>query len=162
MKTMEQELRQMNQNLYELYIRSYDLAVEQWLPQIKPSNDSYNSLPHLLGVKKRIERILYPEERDSSITLSACELYILLNSVLFHDIGKGIDGEVELSKRDDKPTVYPDHKEDILNSALIENAAISDKKAVVENHLKCTSVHGYISKRTVKNFWAELGIVSES
>jgi hypothetical protein len=159
MKTIEHELRQTNENLYELYNRSYNLAVEHWLPQVKPSNDSYNSLPHLLGVKKRIERILYPEDRNCCVNLSPCELYILLNAILFHDIGKGIDGKVKLLKKDKNPLLYSETKQERFTAPL--NVVAPPIKKKKEKPPTCSSVHGYISMRTVKQRWAELGIQSE-
>ena len=131
MKTMDGELKQLNEKLYGLYDRSYNIAVEHWLPQVKPNLDSFNSLPHLIGVKKRIDKILYPEDDEAGICLNVAELYVLLNAVLFHDIGKGIDYSVKKYVGDDwKPA-------------------------------SSSAIHAYISKITVYENWAELGIISE-
>lgn len=179
MKTMDGELREMNESLYQLYVRSYNMAVEHWLPQVKSSKDSYNSLPHLIGVKKRIDRILYPEDGGTRFQLSAFELYVLLNAILFHDIGKGVDGEVVLLPQDTEPNDFMDFPEtsqikptpnDDANTINAANnktdSADKPKDANTPNASAkktdcCASVHSYISMKLIQRSWAELGIVSE-
>lgn len=89
MKTMESELKRLDLQLYNAYTKSLKKATEEWLPNVVPKLDSYNSLPHILGVTKNVNMLLYNEEYGhAEIDLNSVELYILLNSILFHDIGK--------------------------------------------------------------------------
>ncbi len=93
MKTMETELQRLNNELYTMYQRSLEYAIFKWLPHIAPSNGSYNSYPHIRGVMRHIDRLLYGNE-ENNFSLNGSELYILLCSVLLHDIGRGEAGQV--------------------------------------------------------------------
>lgn len=64
MKTMETELQQLNNELYTMYQRSMEYAIFKWLPHIAPSNGSYNSYPHIRGVMRHIDRLLYGNEEN--------------------------------------------------------------------------------------------------
>lgn len=88
MKTMETELQRLDNELYIVYQRSFEIAMLKWLPNITPKKDSYNSYPHIKGVMAQIDRLLYEDENRFSLNCS--ELYILLCAILMHDIGKGI------------------------------------------------------------------------
>lgn len=103
MKTMESELQRLDKELYEMYMRSMEIAKLKWLPYIKPRKDSYNSYPHVIGVKNHVDRLLYDED-ENEISLNGSELYILLCAILMHDIGKGASEE----RPSDKNRV-PDH-----------------------------------------------------
>lgn len=87
MKTMETELERQDGELYAMYLRSMEIAERQWMPNIVPNKDSYNSYPHIKEVMRHIDRLLYEEE--CSFSLNCSELYILLCAILMHDIGKG-------------------------------------------------------------------------
>ncbi len=88
MNTMETELQKLDGELYSMYLRSQEIAQLKWLPNIAPRNDSYNSYPHIRGVIGKIDRLLY-EDEEYQFSLNCSELYILLCSILMHDIGKG-------------------------------------------------------------------------
>lgn len=87
MNTMETELQRQDGELYAMYLRSMEIAERQWMPNIVPNKDSYNSYPHVKEVMRHIDRLLYEEE--CSFALNCSELYILLCAILMHDIGKG-------------------------------------------------------------------------
>lgn len=87
MNTMESELQRQDGELYAMYLRSMEIAERQWMPNIAPNKDSYNSYPHIKEVMRHIDRLLYEEE--CSFSLNCSELYILLCAILMHDIGKG-------------------------------------------------------------------------
>lgn len=89
MKTMETELERLNSELYAMYQRSLEYAVFKWLPYITPKNGSYNSYPHIKGIMRHIDRLLYGDE-ENNFSLNGSELYILLCAILMHDIGKGV------------------------------------------------------------------------
>lgn len=93
MKTMESELQRQDNELYMMYLRSMEIAELKWAPSIKPKKDSYNSYPHIRGVMGQIDRLLY-EDEENTFVLNSSELYILLNAVLMHDIGKGKKGKI--------------------------------------------------------------------
>lgn len=90
MKTMETELQRLDNELYTIYLRSLEIAELKWLPNIKPRKDSYNSYPHIKGVMRHIDRLLYDSD-ENHFSLSGAELYVLLSAILLHDIGKGIN-----------------------------------------------------------------------
>ncbi len=89
MKTMETELQRMDEELYTMYLHSRKIAERTWLPYIMPKRDSSNAYPHIRGVMKRINSLLYDHE-GTDFSLSCSELYILLSAITMHDIGKGI------------------------------------------------------------------------
>jgi len=49
-KTLREELKSQNPVLYSAFERSLEIAMTQWLPNVPPNMDSYNSYPHILGV----------------------------------------------------------------------------------------------------------------
>ncbi len=100
MKTMETELQRLNNELYTMYQRSLEYAIFKWLPYITPKNGSYNSYPHVRGIMRHIDRLLYGDEKNS-FTLNGSELYILLCAVLMHDIGKGVSTQTDSNKAPD-------------------------------------------------------------
>ncbi|MHB9140076.1 MAG: HD domain-containing protein [Victivallaceae bacterium] len=83
--------------------RSWKIAMEEWLPSIKPKMGSYNSLPHLYGVENQLNTLLAStiaagadnETLGMRLNFSPIELYMLLAAVLFHDIGRTIEGAWE-------------------------------------------------------------------
>ncbi|MEX1376041.1 MAG: hypothetical protein AB1Z23_01080 [Eubacteriales bacterium] len=91
MKTMQSELKILNSDLYDSFQISLKKAQTEWLPSVEPSKSSYNSWPHILGVMEQIDNLLYNEELgNADIVLNDIELYVMLNAVLFHDMGKTI------------------------------------------------------------------------
>jgi|GEM_PF-4674324 len=88
--TLQEALKSASSDLYQSYQKSLTLAMEGWLPAIEAKNDSQNGYPHIKSVEKHLNAILFSDEnRDvHNFELSAIELYVLLTSVLLHDIGK--------------------------------------------------------------------------
>ena len=109
MKTMESELQKLDKELYEMYMRSMEIAKLKWLPYIKPRKDSYNSYPHVIGVKNHVDRLLYDTE-ENDISLNGSELYILLCAILMHDIGKGASEERPSDKNCVSDHAYESYK----------------------------------------------------
>ena len=89
MRTLETELQRLDNELYTIYLRSLEIAELEWLPGIEPRNGSYNSYPHIRGIMKQINRLLY-EHDECYFSLNGSELFILLSSILMHDIGKAV------------------------------------------------------------------------
>lgn len=76
--------------------RSWAIVIDEWLPAMSPQMDSYNAYPHLRNHEKHLERIwfAYEEHHGASapLLLSPIEIYVLLSSGLFHDIGRTLTG----------------------------------------------------------------------
>ncbi len=89
--TMENELKRLNPEWFEFYKQSEQIAINKWLPGISQRHGSYNSYPHIRGIVQQIDNVLFECEND--VILTAAELYVLLNSILFHDVGKIDTGE---------------------------------------------------------------------
>jgi hypothetical protein len=131
-RTLRKELKSQNPTLYSAFERSLEIAMTQWLPNVTQNMDSYNSYPHIIGVEYHLDDILYRENIPSHIIkLNPTEIYILLCSVLFHDIGK--------AKPKDKNN----------------NNSNSNKQEKQEVN------HSIESENLIKSKWAQLGIVSE-
>jgi hypothetical protein len=91
MNTLRNRLEELDKGLYGAYLNSYEMAMKQWLPYIEPHVGSYNSYPHVCNMEFYLDEIFFNTvKRDAGdmIELSAAEIYLLLNAVLFHDIGK--------------------------------------------------------------------------
>ncbi|MBN2878603.1 MAG: HD domain-containing protein [Clostridia bacterium] len=94
MKKMQTQLQKLNKELYEAFCNSLEKAQTEWLPNVVPKKSSYNSFPHIMGVMEQADNLLYNYEQGcADIVLNDIELYIMLNSILLHDIGKGVIGE---------------------------------------------------------------------
>jgi hypothetical protein len=88
-KSLREDLQTQHPKLYAAFERSADIALTQWLPSVSQKNDSYNSYPHLLGIEYHINDILYRKDTpEHIIKLNPTEIYVLLCSILLHDIGK--------------------------------------------------------------------------
>ena len=92
MKTLKKLLKEQQPELAEALDRSWKIALEQWLPAIGPSSSSYNSYPHLRNIEGCLDSVLHafapaPAAGWESL-LNPLEIYVLLASVLFHDIGR--------------------------------------------------------------------------
>lgn len=62
------------------------------LVAIPPQNDSFNAYPHLRNHEKDFEKIWLAYEKHHGAStrplLSPVEIYVMLGSILFHDIGR--------------------------------------------------------------------------
>lgn len=85
-KTLESELKRLNPELYNCYIQTKNEAIMKLLPNIPSYKGSYNSYPHMIGIIKHLDEVLYVYKNN--ITLNATEIYLLLVSIYLHDIGK--------------------------------------------------------------------------
>ena len=92
MNTLRALLKAQHPELSEALERSWKIALEQWLPAISPSSSSFNSYPHLRNVEACLDGIVNaftPHSADASACfLNPLEIYVLLASILFHDIGR--------------------------------------------------------------------------
>jgi hypothetical protein len=91
MNTLRNLLKAQHPGLSEALERSWKIALEQWLPAVSPSSSSFNSYPHLRNVEACLDGIINaftPHSADASACfLNPLEIYVLLASILFHDIG---------------------------------------------------------------------------
>jgi hypothetical protein len=81
--------------LYAALLRNWETAWEEWLPALTVSGGSFNSYPHIRNVEHHVDCLLVEGAAGASgdtprlrVPLSPVEVYVLLASVLFHDIGR--------------------------------------------------------------------------
>jgi len=128
-RTLREELKSQNPVLYSAFERSLEIAMTQWLPNVPPNMDSYNSYPHILGVEYHLNDILYRKNAPAHIiTLNPTEIYILLCSILFHDIGKSKPGDNKNKKQEDN---HSEESENLIKKKWAELGIVSERLAWV-------------------------------
>ena len=85
-RNLVDDLAQRNPVLYATYRKTEEVVINHWYPGISAKNGSTNSYPHVQGVIQQLSLVVYHPQ--CAVTLSEAELYLLLTSVLLHDIGK--------------------------------------------------------------------------
>lgn len=88
---LRERLRQQSPDLYSALQRSWEIALNEWLPAVDANRGSTNSYPHLRNVERYLDHVIEAAEKDPESAfkpLSEVETYMLLCSVLFHDIGR--------------------------------------------------------------------------
>ena len=139
-KTLRSELTAQNPTLYSALERSTEIAKTQWLPSVPESkHGSYNSYPHILGIEYHLDDILFRDDAPSQIIkLNPTEIYVLLCSVLFHDIGKA-----KKSKEEQDVDIHALHSRDIINEYWAELGIISERLARIIGNIcyfhKCSN-----------------------
>lgn len=97
MPTLRERLVQVDPGLYASLERSWNTAYEEWLPALSVSKGSFNSYPHLRNLEDHLDRIAASTASTPGsvqfLGLSAVEIYVLLVSVLLHDIGRIKDSD---------------------------------------------------------------------
>ncbi len=93
--TMREYLKENNEKLYAAYMQSVEIAMKEWLPAVSHKKGSYNSYPHIKNLEQYIDHILYLPENASyhNLSLTDVEVYVLLCSILLHDIGKATNAD---------------------------------------------------------------------
>lgn len=89
-------LAKQSQSLHDSLLRSWSIAIDEWIPSIGKSHGSYNSLPHFRNIEYHLNQLLLPDPATAAYTpprLTPLELYLLLASVLFHDFGRAYRNE---------------------------------------------------------------------
>lgn len=79
-------LAEQNPVLFATYKKTEEVAINHWYPGMSQSNGSVNSYPHVQGIINQLSLVIYHPQ--CAITLTDVELYLLLTSILLHDIGK--------------------------------------------------------------------------
>ena len=92
MNLLRERLKRLCPTLYQALEPSWEKAAN-WGFSIPPSLGSYNSIPHFRNIEEHLERLLIPSGRpedsaELAVPLSALELYLLLASIVFHDVGR--------------------------------------------------------------------------
>ena len=85
-KNLVDELAALNPVLFATYKKTEEVAINHWYPGMAQSNGSVNSYPHVQGIINQLGLVIYHPQ--CAITLTDVELYLLLTSILLHDIGK--------------------------------------------------------------------------
>lgn len=92
MRLLRKILRDSIPELADALERSWTIALDEWLAAIGPQKDSFNAYPHLRNHEKHLERIWSAHEKhhgpSTGSLLSPIEIYVMLSSTLFHDIGR--------------------------------------------------------------------------
>jgi hypothetical protein len=104
MNIIRTRLQQAMPDLFNAFERSWDIAQDEWLPAISQQNDSYNSYPHLRNLEMYLDKLLLAFENFhlTKVELfSPIEIYVLLMSILLHDIGR-VNGSSEHGKKSRK------------------------------------------------------------
>jgi hypothetical protein len=91
-------LKEMDADLFQSLERSWKIAEEDWLPAIAANSGSFNSYPHFRNLEKHLEHIMLEvkdEKKDEKkyFGFNSLELYSILASILFHDIGRVDQGK---------------------------------------------------------------------
>ncbi len=77
--------------------QSWKRALEEWLPAIGTSLDSFNSYPHLRNIEAHLDQVVTSFEAlpaaKGRLHLRPVELYVLLSCVLYHDVGRVRDND---------------------------------------------------------------------
>lgn len=85
-------LQDANPELHAALERSWEIALNEWLPALGVQSDSFNSYPHLRNLEIHFDRLLSEIDAMSpgkgASLLSPIETYIVLISILLHDIGR--------------------------------------------------------------------------
>ena len=96
---LRERLRELSPQLCDALERSWEIALDTWLHIIGMNAGSTNSYPHLRNVEHYLDQVITEFEAvpGTSFTtpLTAAELYLLLAAVLFHDIGRIWEGQVD-------------------------------------------------------------------
>ena len=79
-------LEAQNPVLFATYRKTEEVAINHWYPGMSQSNGSVNSYPHVQGIINQLSLVIYHPQ--CAVTLTDVELYLLLTSILLHDIGK--------------------------------------------------------------------------
>jgi len=76
----------------------WDYAFNEWLPAIGDNKGSFNSFPHLRNLEMYLDEILFAKHPRSGrpvieeLALTSSEVYTMLCSILFHDLGRSYKG----------------------------------------------------------------------
>jgi len=93
MQTMREKLKEQDEYLFRKFEECFENSKVEWLPAVPPKSSSFNSLPHILNVEKKIDELLFSKyyTHHHNFNLSAAEHYILLSAILLHDLGKSTE-----------------------------------------------------------------------
>jgi hypothetical protein len=97
MGLLRDRLKETSPQLYAALERSWEIALNEWLPAIGMQRDSFNSYPHLRNLEIYLDKLAAAYEArptsEGQALLLPAELYVMLASILFHDIGRIRKGE---------------------------------------------------------------------
>jgi hypothetical protein len=112
---LREKLRQKDPELAAELDLQWRIATGEWLPAIAATQDSSNTFPHIRNIENHMNTVLsslhdfYPSA--AILNLHPIEMYLLLASALFHDIGMVDDSPGE---HGDKSRKYLLHAHDSL------------------------------------------------
>ena len=91
--TLREQLFKEAPKLHASLMRSWDIAEKGWFSAIQGNKGSFNSIPHLQNVEAYADDILSQTSkkdapRGANLRLNPVDKYLLLASILFHDLGR--------------------------------------------------------------------------
>lgn len=95
MSTLRDILREQAPELHQALETSWQIAEHDWIPTLRMEGESHAGGPHLRGVEEWMDRLAeacrprWSVHGNQPFGLNPMEVYILLASTLFHDIGRG-------------------------------------------------------------------------
>ena len=95
MNRLRDVLAQQEPSLHQSLLASWEIAEHDWIPTLRMEGESHAGAPHLHSVEEWMDRLAeacrsrWSKHSSSPFGLNAMEIYILLASALFHDIGRG-------------------------------------------------------------------------
>jgi hypothetical protein len=152
---LKERLKNEAPELYEALERSWTIAWNEWLPALGVRYDSYNSFPHLKNLEYYLDEVILGFEtidKRGTGFISPIELYVILNAILFHDIG-----HVTVSNGEEDDKYGSDNKKE---QELNNSDALLVVKHKTNKDEKKKLTHAKESERIVKENWRNLGICS--
>lgn len=96
-------LREREPELADRLEGCWNCAFNEWLPAVKEKKGSFNSYPHLRNLEMYLDDILFCQHPRTGrlvieeLKLTSSEVYVILCSILFHDLGHSYEGKDKLS-----------------------------------------------------------------
>jgi hypothetical protein len=85
-------LEERNPALSACLLDMQERALNSWLSLLVPDQGSHSGLLHLFNVGRNVDKMIPDSKKDK---LSTGEIFLLLATVLLHDIGRTVPGEVK-------------------------------------------------------------------
>jgi hypothetical protein len=95
MRNLRDVLQEKDPGLFQALENSWRIASLEWIPLLRMGSESYAGLPHCQHVESWMDKIALACEPfgvpdpGTPFGFNPMEIYIALNSALFHDIGRG-------------------------------------------------------------------------
>ena len=89
MKTFRQILKNRQENCetnyHSVLLEMFNTGIKSWLSLLGEANNTFNGIPHIQNVENHADHAVPDHIKDD---FSSTEIFLLLSSILLHDIGK--------------------------------------------------------------------------